>query len=79
MGDKANDISAQLVKKLLSTAAIGVLNDNAHNMLNSISDNGCASTVQYERSPTSRVTLGLIPDGIAKELHEAIALGGRIG
>lgn len=77
MDDNTNDISDELVKKLLSTAAIGMLNDNSHNALNSIPENGCARTTVYERSPTSQITLRLLPDDIVKELYEAIALGGE--
>lgn len=78
MDDKLNSTDNELFKKLLNTAVLGTLNDTSHNVFKPITDNGCArTTVQYERSPTSRVTLKLLPDNIVKELHEAIALGGE--
>lgn len=78
MDDRTNNADNELFQKLLNTAALRTLNDTSYRLVKPIADNGCASNaVQYERSPTSQITLRLLPDNIAKELHEAIPLGGE--
>ena len=78
MDDKLSSVDNELFKKLLNTTALGAFNDTSHGLGNLIANKGCANnTVQYEYSPTSQVTLKLLPDNIAEELHKAIALGGE--
>lgn len=78
MGDKANNIDNELFEKLRNTTVLSTVNDTLYGLVKPTADNGCAiDTVQYECSPIRRATLKLIPNDIAKELHEAIAFGGE--
>ena len=78
MDDKTNDDIAEaneLLKNLLVQS--GVYSQGLHGSTGIAHNNNCVqSRFDYTRA-TSKLTIGLISDEIAKELHEAVALGGE--
>lgn len=65
MDSNDNYINNKIIENIISTSRLGTINDTLKDI------------TSYIDSTTSRATLKLIPDNIAKELHEAIALGGE--
>ena len=74
MDSNNNSINNHIIKGFLSSLPLGVFGS----MNTSIASVNCLDDTELYRVSTSNpTTLKLIPDNIAKELHEAIALGGE--